>query len=343
VTRMVLAANNGDVGGGEVMLLQSAVALRELGHDVEVVGPDAVDGVVAQATGLGFAATALAASRRRYLLELRRWTAGRREWLWCHGLVPALATAGRSRRIVHLHQTPSTRHRAAARTARAGAAVTLVPSESTAAAVPGARVMWNWVAEVRAPRRSRAGGAVRLGYIGRHSTDKGLDVLARALQDLQARDPGAFRLVLAGDDRFVPDSQRRDVAAALDPVRPQIDRLGWCDRPDFFSGVDVAVVPSTWPEPFGLVVAEAMSAGVPVVVTDAGALREVVGPDHPWVARAGDAGHLAEVVRACAGADPDTRAAAVTAAHRRWRERFSPEAGRARVADLVADLGVTSP
>lgn len=203
--------------------------------------------------------------------------------------------------------------------------------------------MWNWVAEVPARDRAHTGRPVRLGFIGRHSTDKGLDVLARTLRALEARDPGAFRLVLAGDDRFVPDSQRRDVAAALAPVRAQTDRLGWCDRSEFYTAVDVAVFPSTWPEPFGLVVAEAMSAGVPVVVSDAGALPEVVGPDHPWVARAGDVDHLTEVLLACTGADPAVREAAVTAARSRWRAHFSPEAGRDRVADLVGSLGVTSP
>ena len=37
MTAVVLAANNGEIGGGEVMLLAVAEALRTLGHDVQVV------------------------------------------------------------------------------------------------------------------------------------------------------------------------------------------------------------------------------------------------------------------------------------------------------------------
>ena len=90
--------------------------------------------------------------------------------------------------------------------------------------------------------------------------------------------------MLAGDDRFVPEADRAVVNGALAGaeragVRRGAHRLG---RPDaFFSQVDLAVFPSVRAESFGLVAAEAMAAGVPFVVSDAGALPEVAGPDHP--------------------------------------------------------------
>ncbi len=347
MTRIVLAANNGDIGGGEVMLLQTARVLRELGHEAHVVGPDVPGGVLDAATAVDLDVTRLAADRRRYLGQLAARRPRRGEWLWCHGLVPALGTTARRRRIVHLHQTPTPRQRPAARVARIGAAVTLVPSRSTAAAVPRAEVLWNWSEPVdRAPTDAphRDGGRpVRIGFIGRHSTDKGLDVLARAVASLAREQPGGWRLVLAGDDRFVRADQRAGVAAALTEIEALTDRLGWCERGDFFRGVDVAVFPSTWAEPFGLVVTEAMSAGTPVVVSDAGALPEVVGPGHPWVARAGDAADLAAVLSAWAHSSAVDRAAATDRAHERWSEHFSPAAGRRRVAALLEQLGIGGP
>ena len=102
----------------------------------------------------------------------------------------------------------------------------------------------------------------------------------------------------------------------------------------------MAAFPSTWAEPFGLVATEAMSARVPCVVSDAGALPEVLGPAHPWVARAGDVDDLATVVRQCAEASPEDRQAVVERAYARWEMHFSPAAGRERVASLVARLGV---
>ncbi len=84
-----------------------------------------------------------------------------------------------------------------------------------------------------------------------------------------------------------------------------------------------------------------MAAGVPFVISDAGALPEVAGPDHPWIARAGDAADLARVIADALAASPDQVAVVTERARRRWEEEYSPEAGRRRVAQLLDRLGVT--
>ena len=91
---------------------------------------------------------------------------------------------------------------------------------------------------------------------------------------------------------------------------------------EFFSRVDVAVFPSVWDESFGLVAAEAMEAGCPVIVSDAGGLPEVVGPDHPWVVPRGDAAALADVLADAIDALPADETTA--AQHRRWEVRVLP-------------------
>ena len=58
MTRFTLAANNGEIGGGEVMLLRTAKVLRQLGHEVTVVAPALADGVGAAAAKAGFATVA---------------------------------------------------------------------------------------------------------------------------------------------------------------------------------------------------------------------------------------------------------------------------------------------
>jgi glycosyltransferase involved in cell wall biosynthesis len=108
---------------------------------------------------------------------------------------------------------------------------------------------------------------------------------------------------------------------------------------DFFASIDVAVFPSTWDEPFGLVVAEAMAAGVPFVVSDAGALPEVAGENHPWVARAGDSQDLARVIRA-AWTAVRSGTAPTAAARTRWELEYSPTAGSERLATMLTTLGV---
>src|SRR3984885_1120288 len=101
------------------------------------------------------------------------------------------------------------------------------------------------------------------GALGPH---KGLDVLLEAWSGLQNRPP----LDLAGIRGF--DTPRSFPAGVIvaDNVLPREEVLrGW-------GHCLAAVVPSVWPEPFGLVAAEAMAAGKPVVASAVGGLAELV-------------------------------------------------------------------
>ena len=60
---------------------------------------------------------------------------------------------------------------------------------------------------------------------------------------------------------------------------PFVENLGWVPfdkMADFYSMIDMCVVPSLWEEPFGLVAIEAMAAGKPVIVSDKGGLIDIV-------------------------------------------------------------------
>lgn len=337
--RVYLAANNADLGGGEQMLIRTAAACVDLGQRVTVVAPDSPSEVLDAAAAIGADVVAVRAdSRRDYLHRLRTWDrTQRRGLLWCHGLVPALATAGHGRRLVHLHQQPRTRaQQAALLIARAGSERTLTPSAYLSSRIRGSVVCANWTDDIeRLPERP---GGHRIGFLGRLSSDKGLDVLARALATTPT--PPVERLVVAGDDRWVPDGQRLPVVAALAALGERVERLGRVTPRELFSQVDLAVFPSRVPESFGLVVAEAMAAGVPYVISDAGALPEVAGPEHPWVARAGDADDLARVVGRALAASPEEVRRVTDRARLRWEEQYSPQAGRSRVRRLIEELGV---
>lgn len=339
--RLHLAANNPDLGGGEAMLLRHAEALLALGHPVTVVAPDSPSEVLDAAALLGADVVAIRADgRRAYLHRLRAWDrAERRGVLWCHGLVPAVATAGRRDRIVHLHQEPRGRaQQVAASVARRGALATLVPSVDAAHRISGSRPHPNWTADL--PRFERQSQSMDrpddVGYLGRLSTDKGVDVLARAMTRLG----GDSRLLLAGDTRYVDPGSVAVVDAAVADLGARAVRLGHVSPDDLFRRVRIVVFPSVWAEPFGLVVAEAMAAGVPFVISDAGALPEVAGADHPWVARAGDADDLARVIEHALAATPGEVRVVTDRARQRWEEEYAPQAGRRRVQRLLEELGV---
>lgn len=330
-----IASNQGWIGGGEVMLLNIAEATRELGRDVTVVAPASPGDVIAQASRRGFATVSIhGRGTAQYLANLRRWdSAERHGLLWCNGLRPAFATSGHSGRVVHLHQMPAGNQRYLAVAARAGAVETVVPSASMTAEVPGSTVMWNWNAPVPERPGRVPSTPVVLGFIGRLAQRKGILVLLDALRELDRRHPGGFRLLVAGEPRFVPDDEAEAIRTALASLGELVDSHGWMDRDEFFSAVDCAVVPSVWAEPFGLVAAEAMAARCPLVVTSAGALPEITGPGYPYTADPEDPSSLADAIEAATTADTDS---VLTASRDRWERLFSPSPGKARLAETLA-------
>lgn len=339
---VTFAANQASVGGGEVMLLRTAKAALTAGYDVTVVGPEAQGGVVDQARAIGVQTVALNADGRRdYMSALRRWDSRKRQGLlWCHGLVPAMATAGHRRRVVHLHQHPQSRAQVAAiRVARLRALV-VVNSQSVATTVPHSRVLWNWTDEPHHQEKSSSAATV-VGFLGRLSSDKGVVDLCAAVKTLI--DTGLdIRLLVAGESRFVAPDDAVRVQRALDELGDTVERVGWISRDDFFDTVDLAVFPSRCQEGFGLVVAEAMAARVPLVASDAGGIPEVVGSGYPYMSRAGDVQSLTQTLsRAIQELSTPALARTVQASHDRWSANFSPEQGEARfLTELRRAIGL---
>jgi glycosyltransferase involved in cell wall biosynthesis len=99
--------------------------------------------------------------------------------------------------------------------------------------------------------------------VGRFAPEKGVDLLWRAA----AR--AGLPLQLAGDHR----EYRPPFARAENRFH---GALGGDDLERFFQGARLLVVPSLWFETYGMVVAEAMMRGVPVLCSDIGALSEMV-------------------------------------------------------------------
>ena len=129
-----------------------------------------------------------------------------------------------------------------------------------------ARAIPHPVLDEAAPARTsvhRPGDGLRVGFLGRLDPKKNLHRLAAALADA----PGA-RLIIggAGDDAY-----RAEITAliARHGVADRVTWLGFLDaalKPGFFDSVDVVVMPSAF-ECFGLVAAEALGAGTPVIVS----------------------------------------------------------------------------
>jgi len=228
--------------------------------------------------------------------------------------------------------------------ARLGAELTLVPSQFVARHIRGSEILPNWVSlAVQGPAvdvRAEPHGGVSIGFLGRPSLLKGVGTLLDAHAALESREPGRYRLTIAGKAAFVGARESEDLEQSIHRGGPSVRRLGWVDSAEFLAGIDILVVPSVVQESFGLVAAEAMAAKVPVVVSDAGALPEVVGEDHPWIFPAGDTNELARVIRDVASALPADDV--VEAAYDRCIARYSRDAALTSVRSLMDRLVGTS-
>jgi glycogen synthase len=157
-------------------------------------------------------------------------------------------------------------------------------------------------------------------YFGRLDWfQKGLDVLVSAFQHL-ARSFPALTLRIAGRGR---DAARLTAAIQAAGLAERVDVLGPVsddERLGLLAGARLMLMPSRF-EGFGLVAAEAMAAGVPLVASAAGSLPEVVdAPAGGVLVPPDDAGALAAAAAMLLG--DDARRAELSRTARRSAERF---------------------
>lgn len=154
-----------------------------------------------------------------------------------------------------------------------------------------------------APRLDRT---IRLVFASRIDPLKGGDVLLEALPLVAASLGRPVRLDVAGDGPR--HANLRTLADELTRRHPAVNVTfhGWCGEAalrELFDSVDLLVVPSLWPEPYGLVGIEAGSRGLPAAGFDVGGITDwlkdgingCVAPGNPPTAQ-GLAGAIARCV-----------------------------------------------
>jgi phosphatidyl-myo-inositol alpha-mannosyltransferase len=110
-------------------------------------------------------------------------------------------------------------------------------------------------------------------WVNRLDPQKGFEIMLRAFEQI-ASEVGEVHLLVAGDGR-----DRVLLRSLPGDLRSRILRLGTVAHealPRYHAAADVFVSPATGQESFGIVLVEAMAAGVPVVASDIEGYREVV-------------------------------------------------------------------
>jgi glycosyltransferase involved in cell wall biosynthesis len=164
-------------------------------------------------------------------------------------------------------------------------------------------------ADLLKPVSHRRGGY--LAFLGRISHEKCPD---RAIQI--ARTLGIPLKIAAKVDKADESYFRERIAPLLDgPGVEFIGEINEREKADFLGNACALVFPINWPEPFGLVMIEAMACGTPVLAFRCGSVPEIIDE--------GVTGHVVDSVEEAILALPRVAALDRRAVRKRFEDRFS--------------------
>jgi glycosyltransferase involved in cell wall biosynthesis len=179
-------------------------------------------------------------------------------------------------------------------------------------------------------------GAMRVGLVATFAHWKGHEVFLQAASAVA----GKHRFYVVGGPIYATGGSQW----SIEGLRARASALGLAGRVGFtgfvedvpaaMRGLDIVVHASTEPEPFGLVILQAMACARPVIVTAVGGACELIAPEETALAvPAGGSAALARAIERLA-ADPALRARLGEAARANAERRFS----RTRLAGVVLRL-----
>jgi glycosyltransferase involved in cell wall biosynthesis len=166
-----------------------------------------------------------------------------------------------------------------------------------------------------------------LAFLGRISPEKRVD---RAIAIAQACGiPLKIAAKIDTGDRRCYDEE---IAPLIDgSFIEYVGEITEAEKPDFLGNALALLFPIDWPEPFGMVMIEAMGCGTPVIAWDCGSVPEVVEP--------GVTGHIVTSIEEAVSAVRDIGALDRAKVRHAWEKRFSATAMAKRYLPLLARAG----
>ena len=117
-------------------------------------------------------------------------------------------------------------------------------------------------------------------YSGRINKDKGVSELIDAM--ILLKDMPNIKLMIIGGTFYGNEGNENDFVRSLktkaETLQDKICFTGFVPYDtitDYMHLADMAALPSMWDEPFGLTIAEALAAGLPLVTTNSGGIPEI--------------------------------------------------------------------
>jgi glycosyltransferase involved in cell wall biosynthesis len=161
-----------------------------------------------------------------------------------------------------------------------------------------------------------------LAFLGRMSPEKSVDRAIRIAERCGLPLKIAAKVDPADQDYF--DETIRPLLA-----KPHVEFIGEisdAEKSEFLSGAHALIVPIDWPEPFGLVMIEAMACGTPVIAFNRGSVAEII--------EDGLTGFIVEDETSAVGAIRGLSSLSRGAVRQRFEERFTAR----RMAEAYLDL-----
>lgn len=231
--------------------------------------------------------------------------------------------------VMEIHETPADK-------------IVTIPRGVDFAAFDPAKVSEERVQTIKLDWQIQAGDE-RLVFVlpGRLTSWKGQSLAIDALGALDAAERDRIHLVLAGDDQgrkgYVTELEDKIIHHKLGGTVSIVGHTS--DMPAAYLAADVVVAPSTRPEAFGRVAAEASAMAKPVIVADHGGQREtVIEGETGTRAEPGSAPALTACIRTLANLRPEARDAMGQAGQAYVREHFSKKQLQTATLNVYARL-----
>lgn len=193
--------------------------------------------------------------------------------------------------------------------------------------------------ETPAPRTTSP--VLRIGFVGRLSPEKSLDLLLDAIPHLEARLDRPFRIEIVGPEepRGTPGRNRLRTRLRAEVAKGRVICRGRLDEAEldrFYSGIDALVLPSNSRlEAYGMVQVEAMLRGTPCVASDRPGMRlPIREAGFGRLFAPGDAAALAEALEMVLCYDPRPTDGDIA----RVRAHFAPQRIFAAHESLISHL-----
>ena len=148
-------------------------------------------------------------------------------------------------------------------------------------------------------------------FLGRIAPEKGIDRAIRIAQHCDVPLKVAAKIDKVDQDYFVEQIEPMLKLGNVEFIGEINDK----DKPEFLSGAIALLVPIDWPEPFGLVMIEAMACGTPIIAFNRGSVPEIVDD--------GVTGFVVEDINGAIGAVDRLGHLSREKIRRRFEERFT--------------------